>query len=119
MSNMTPKRSIMAAALLATVAATPAVGSPAVAEAVSPALSAGVRADTGGLDTAGRSGLVHRVDNERGGSGKSPAEAAREARREHGGKVLSVSREGGGKQAHYRVKLIDNGNVRVVRIPVR
>lgn len=45
-------------------------------------------------------------------SGKSAAEAVREARERYGGKVLSVTREGD----YYRVKLIHNGNLRIVRI---
>lgn len=47
----------------------------------------------------------------------SPAEAAQQAREQHGGKVLSVDLERGGSAPQYRVKIIDNGNVRVVRVP--
>lgn len=47
----------------------------------------------------------------------SPAEAAQQAREQHGGKVLSVDLERGGSDPQYRVKIIDNGNVRVVRVP--
>lgn len=43
----------------------------------------------------------------------SPAQAAHKARQRYGGKVLSVDLQSSG---YYRVKLIDNGNVRVVRI---
>ncbi len=47
----------------------------------------------------------------------SPQEAARKAKARYGGKVLSVdlkrSKEGA---AYYRVKLLSEGNVRVVRI---
>lgn len=45
----------------------------------------------------------------------SPAQAAERARKQHGGKVLSVDLVRGGAQ--YRVKIIHNGNVRVVRVP--
>lgn len=49
-------------------------------------------------------------------SGMSPADAAREAQRRYGGgKVLSVDPAGGG----YRVKLVRDGDVRVVFIPDR
>lgn len=44
----------------------------------------------------------------------SPAQAAQKARQRYGGKVLSVDLVPGG---NYRVKIIDNGNVRVVRVP--
>lgn len=44
----------------------------------------------------------------------SPAQAAQTARQRYGGKVLSVDLQPGG---NYRVKIIDHGNVRVVRIP--
>lgn len=44
----------------------------------------------------------------------SPAQAAQKARRRYGGKVLSVDLQPSG---NYRVKIIDNGNVRVVHIP--
>lgn len=47
----------------------------------------------------------------------SPAEAAQQAREQHGGKVLSVDLERGDSAPQYRVKIIDNGNVRVVRVP--
>ncbi len=47
----------------------------------------------------------------------SPAEAAQRARQKHGGKVLSVYLERNGARPQYRVKIIDNGNVRVVRVP--
>ncbi|MES1944658.1 hypothetical protein PC39_11102 [Salinisphaera sp. PC39] len=46
----------------------------------------------------------------------SPAQAAAEARREHGGKVLDVHLERGARP-HYRVKLLKDGNVRSVRVP--
>lgn len=46
----------------------------------------------------------------------SPADAAREAQRRYGGgKVLSVDAAGGG----YRVKLVRDGDVRIVFIPAR
>ncbi|MCO6441913.1 MAG: hypothetical protein J5I81_12720 [Nitrococcus mobilis] len=46
----------------------------------------------------------------------SPAEAARRAQQRYGGRVLGVelARDGA---PYYRVKLLRNGNVRVVRIP--
>lgn len=51
----------------------------------------------------------------RQGEGKTAAQAAREARERYGGRVLSVSKSGNG----YRVKLLEDGNVRVVTIPAR
>jgi len=47
----------------------------------------------------------------------SPAQAAQRARQEYGGKVLSVDLERNGADPQYRVKIIENGNVRVVRVP--
>lgn len=47
----------------------------------------------------------------------SPAQAAQRAREQHGGKVLSVDLERNGARPQYRVKIIENGNVRVVRVP--
>lgn len=53
---------------------------------------------------------------DRRSSGISPAQAAREAQHRYGGgKVLSVDPDGDG----YRVKLVRDGNVRVVFIPNR
>lgn len=48
----------------------------------------------------------------------SPGEAARRARQRYGGRVLGVelARDGA---PYYRVKLLRDGNVRVVRIPAR
>lgn len=44
-------------------------------------------------------------------------QAAQRARAEHGGKVLSVRlRKPNGRRPFYKVKLLQNGNVRVVRI---
>ena len=46
--------------------------------------------------------------------GKSPAQAAREARSRHGGgRVLDVDEVSGG----YRVKLLQKGDVRIVFVP--
>lgn len=45
----------------------------------------------------------------------SPADAARQASEQYGGRVLNVSPAAGG----YRVKLIEQGNVRTVFIPDR
>ena len=47
----------------------------------------------------------------------SPAQAAALAREQYGGKVLSVNLERHGARPQYRVKIIENGNVRVVRVP--
>lgn len=47
----------------------------------------------------------------------SSREAAREAQRRFGGRVLSVELQRGGAAPTYRVKLISGGVVRVVRIP--
>ena len=50
----------------------------------------------------------------RGGGASSSAEAAERARRQTGGKVLSVSKSGGG----YEVKVLTpKGEIRVVHIP--
>ncbi len=48
----------------------------------------------------------------------SPGEAARRAQQRYGGRVLGVefARDGA---PYYRVKLLRNGNVRIVRIPAR
>lgn len=46
----------------------------------------------------------------------SPWEAARQAQQRYGGRVLSVELVRAGAP-YYRVKLLRNGNVRVVRIP--
>lgn len=46
----------------------------------------------------------------------SAAQAAAQARREYGGRVLDVSLERGARP-HYRVKLLKDGNVRSVRVP--
>ncbi|MEQ8797906.1 MAG: hypothetical protein RLO53_13105 [Salinisphaeraceae bacterium] len=65
-------------------------------------------------DRLAQSNLIPRLGDDRSRSrpDKTPAEAAREARERYGGKVLAVNRDGDG----YRVKLIKQGNVRVVRI---
>lgn len=48
----------------------------------------------------------------------SAAEAANIARRQHGGKVLSVDTKKSGKNVVYRVKiLLDSGRVKTVTIP--
>lgn len=44
-------------------------------------------------------------------------EAANKARKQYGGAVLSVHRVYAIGDPHYRIKLLDNGKVRVVRIP--
>lgn len=46
----------------------------------------------------------------------SPTQAAAQARREYGGRVLDVSLERGARP-YYRVKLLKDGNVRNVRVP--
>ena len=48
---------------------------------------------------------------------RSPRAAARAAQRRFGGRVLSVQLERGGGAPVYRVKLISDGVVRVVRVP--
>lgn len=100
----------LAAAVLMTAAATVSAGPAglvpsAALEAVLPGLTS---------EQLAQSNLIPRLGNERNRdrSDKTPAEAAREARERYGGKVLAVSRDGDG----YRVKLIKQGNVRVVRI---
>jgi uncharacterized membrane protein YkoI len=48
-----------------------------------------------------------------------PAEAARRASREYGGRVLNVVLEDGPGGPYYRVKLLDGGRVRVVHVEAR
>ncbi|MFH1262977.1 MAG: PepSY domain-containing protein [Pseudomonadota bacterium] len=47
----------------------------------------------------------------------SPGQAAQEARRQNEGRVLSVDliQDGGGR-AHYRIKMLQNGKVRIVNV---
>lgn len=112
------KRSLVAVVLLATASVASGTSVPHAAGAASePAMIGEGRVSSDGLAGGARNGLVHRVADD--GSDKSAAEAARQARREHGGKVLSVTRKGDSDNAHYRVKLLNNGNVRVVRIPAK
>lgn len=49
----------------------------------------------------------------------APAQAARQARRQYGGRVLNVVLEQGPSGPYYRVKLLDEGRVRVVDIQAR
>ncbi len=50
----------------------------------------------------------------------SREQAAQQAQAQHGGKVLSVRlKKIAGKAPHYRIKLIKNGQVRIVRIRKR
>ena len=49
----------------------------------------------------------------------APAEAARRASREYGGRVLNVVLEDGPGGPYYRVKLLDGGRVRVVHVEAR
>lgn len=46
----------------------------------------------------------------------SAAQAGHAARKQYGGKVLSVTLETGSSAKYYRVKLLSGGQVRVVRI---
>lgn len=46
----------------------------------------------------------------------TPAEAAVIARRETGGRVLAVHLVGAGPGAHYRVRLLVDGQIRIVRV---
>lgn len=46
----------------------------------------------------------------------TPAEAALIASRETGGRVLAVHLVGAGPGAHYRVRLLLDGQVRIVRV---
>lgn len=63
-----------------------------------------------------RGGLSNSFRDRRPIGGLSPAQAAREAQHRYGGgKVLSVDPEGDG----YRVKLVRDGDVRIVFIPNR
>lgn len=103
-SMILPARFLFAAALLTAAAGAPAAPrTPADAPSVS---AANLRADEN----------IAQAEDSRDARAKTAADAAREARREYGGKVLSVTREENGRQAYYRVKLLDNGHVRVVRI---
>ncbi|MES1950814.1 hypothetical protein S4A8_08145 [Salinisphaera sp. S4-8] len=49
----------------------------------------------------------------------APAEAARRAAREYGGRVLNVVLEDGPGGPYYRVKLLDGGRVRIVHVEAR
>lgn len=49
----------------------------------------------------------------------APAEAARRASSEYGGRVLNVVLEHGPGGPYYRVKLLDGGRVRVVHVEAR
>lgn len=49
----------------------------------------------------------------------APAEAARRASREYGGRVLNVVLEDGPGGPYYRVKLLNGGRVRVVHVEAR
>lgn len=100
----------LAAAVLMTAAATASAGPAGLLPSVAlDALLPGVAGDR-----LAQSNLIPRLgdDRSRGRPDKTPAEAAREARERYGGKVLAVNRDGDG----YRVKLIKQGNIRVVRI---
>ncbi len=46
----------------------------------------------------------------------SPAQAARSARDQYGGKVLGVTLASEARAPYYRVKLLDGGSVRVVHV---
>lgn len=60
-----------------------------------------------------------RDDAERPPPNVAPAEAARRASREYGGRVLNVALEDGPGGPYYRVKLLDGGRVRVVHVEAR
>jgi len=60
-----------------------------------------------------------RDDNQHRKPELAPAEAARRARKQHGGRVLNVVLEDGPSGPYYRVKLLDSGRVRVVDIQAR
>ena len=49
----------------------------------------------------------------------APGAAARRAQRRYGGRVLSVALEDGPGGSYYRVKLLDDGRVRVVHVEAR
>lgn len=49
----------------------------------------------------------------------APAEAARRASREYGGRVLNVVLEDGPGGPYYRVKLLDGGRVHIVHVEAR
>lgn len=55
--------------------------------------------------------------NETGHPRIGPAQAAARARQRYGGRVLDVTLERRGTRPHYRVKLLEDGNVRSVRVP--
>ena len=73
-------------------------------------------ANTAGNNQPGDNRPVSQRDSNAGQSIKlRPKEAAALAKRRHGGKVIGIRREG----SHYKVRLMKEGRVREVSIPVR
>lgn len=117
MIRMNASRNTIGALLLAVATAAPAIGlSGAAGDAVAQ-LEIGTGGPTGLDMNIAADGLLQQPIAAGATLDMSAAEAARNARREYGGKVLSVSRVGSGEHAHYTVKLLSDGNVRIVRMP--
>jgi uncharacterized membrane protein YkoI len=83
------------------------------------ALLGGALSAASALPVEGVGGLSPRVPQprERLEPRISPAQAAAQARQQHGGKVLDVRLERAGVRPYYRVKLLKDGTVRSVRVP--
>lgn len=118
MITMSAPRSIIAAVLLAGSSAAPAVGlaegvGPVTLPDANPALTAGTST------TIAAEELIPQTIEGDTSLEMSAAEAVRKARDAYEGKVLSVSRVGTGADAHYKVMLLSDGNVHIVRIPLQ
>lgn len=92
------------------------VGQPAHAQnrAEAMAVAHHIRANDPGRGQGGRESTARNRE-----PNVAPGEAARRARHKYGGRVLNVILEQGASGPYYRVKLLDGGRVRVVRINAR
>lgn len=117
MTTMTVIRRIIASLVLAAAATTVAAGASSADTSPSlPVVDSGEHPDAHRL-AAAQGGLIAQVFDGGEPLQMSAAEAASKARDEYGGKVLSVSQVGTGVDAHYNIRLLNDGNVRIVRIP--
>lgn len=116
MITMSAKPSIIAAVLLAGSSAASAVGlSEGVGPVTLPDANPGLTAGSG--TTIATEELIPQTVDAGRSLEMSAAEAVRQAREAYGGKVLSVTQVGTGANAHYRIMLLSDGNVHIVRIP--
>lgn len=120
MAAMRTIRNTIATALLVTGSAASAAGLVNHGAAMTSVADIGVQAQ---IDIETPLGAANHLIQQTRASGDVPdmtaAEAARKARRQFGGKVLSVSQAGSGQDVHFNVRLLKDGNVRVVRIPIK